>query len=205
MKKHNCESKRTRKVNQDNVEKVVCCSCGYIFSEIRTNKEQETIIPTKETLFFFYGSLRKGLYNHSIIKNHSKLISKTAVINGFKLYSLGSFPCVISSKTTDLVLGEIYKINDDEVIRRIHLMEIYAKYKLIETMAFDLTKEKLIKVFVYEYKETNLNPKDKIESGDWVKEINSRKYCKYCGGEIEKNCLKDLHKKCEMYAKERGF
>jgi len=166
---------------------------------------QETINPTKETLFFLYGSLREGLHNHSIIKNHSELISKTAVINGFELYTLGSYPCVIPTQKKDnVVIGEIYKINDDDVIKRVHLMEIHSGYKLVETLALDLISNKPINVFVYEYKNTNLNPKDKIESGDWVKEFN-RKYCKYCGGEIEKDCLKDIHKKCEMYAKEKGF
>lgn len=138
-------------------------------------ENEQLKMPSKETLFFIYGSLREGQYNHGMIKDYAELISKTAVIKGFALYSLGSYPCVIKSQETDIVVGEIFKIPNDEIIKRIHQMEIYAGYKFIKTVGHDLDSKKNFNVFVYEYRNANLDSINKIDSGDWSKEMKKIK------------------------------
>lgn len=70
---------------------------------------------------FVYGTLKKGYGNHGYIGG-SKLITQSAVIDGYDMYSLGGFPGVVKGKGT--VYGELYEI-DDETLGHCDLLEGY--------------------------------------------------------------------------------
>ena len=125
--------------------------------------------PTTEDTFFMYGSLRRGMYNHYILKDKSKFISN-AKISRFKLLSFGSFPAVIpSDDENDFVVGELFKITDDEVITSIDRMELNYGYKRTFTKAIDEFGNEHDIIF-YEYtKPQYCENAEVVESGDWVK------------------------------------
>lgn len=61
---------------------------------------------------FVYGSLKKGCYNHRLMKN-SEFIGNGTVDN-MLLYSLGAFPAIIPAKENEksfAVKGEVYEVN----------------------------------------------------------------------------------------------
>ena len=133
--------------------------------------EKKDTEPTTKDYFFIYGSLRKGEYNHYIMEKCSELMGLTK-IKGFKLISLGSYPAIIpTGDKKDLVVGEVFKINDFNIINRVDGMELGAGYK--RTMQkVRLDGDKKIKVIFYEYKKS-ISEYDLInsvvKSGDWVK------------------------------------
>ena len=75
---------------------------------------------------FVYGSLKKGYYNHRLLKD-SQFIRKYS-IPGFTLYSAGSYPVAIQSKKgKDYITGEVYEVNS-QIWNIINNMERYAGY-----------------------------------------------------------------------------
>lgn len=126
-------------------------------------------IPTTKDYFFIYGSLRKGEYNHYFIKKDSKFISY-AILSGYKLVSFGSYPAIVtSSDETDVVVGELLQITDQEKIDKIEGMELDACYKR-ELKKVKLEDGSEQEAFFYSYKKERLSEKPTfIESGDWAK------------------------------------
>lgn len=62
------------------------------------------------TLVFVYGSLLKGLRNHSRLTQHGAIEIGPAVLSGsYTMISLGAFPGVVDGGTTD-IRGEVYAV-----------------------------------------------------------------------------------------------
>lgn len=59
-----------------------------------------------------YGSLRKGLHNHSYLKN-AKYIGSYYSLPEYTLYSLGSYPGLKLNGSTS-VMFEVYEVTQDE-------------------------------------------------------------------------------------------
>lgn len=152
-----------------------CRDCGKNFGKGSHNFYCDKCIieqPTTETYMFFYGSLRAEGYNHGSIEKVADFKGYTA-IKGFKLLSLGSYPCVVKSKNkNDKVIGEVFLINDIDVIKRIDNMELSAGYKRARQKVIMGSDDK-VEVLFYEFKKSVIAPI--VESGDWVKEMNQRK------------------------------
>jgi len=116
------------------------------------------------SLVFIYGSIRKGNFNHTRygFDKNTKFLSN-AKLNGAKMYSLGSYPCIVlTNNPDDIVYGEIYEYLDEETETKIRQMEIGAGYVEKEICI----KGEKMKTFVYE------NPKQSaklVKSGDWNK------------------------------------
>lgn len=120
----------------------------------------------KNTIFFLYGSLRKGFQNHDLIQDKA-LFKGKAKIMGYRLYSLGSYPAIYpSNRQDDYVFGELYQIQDEDVIKRMHRMEIGAGYKLVKEKCY-IDEKNTMTVAFYQYKDATVTRNKRIESGDW--------------------------------------
>lgn len=57
-----------------------------------------------------YGSLRKGLHNHSVLGDSKQLGEDE--LEGFSMYSLGCYPYVRPDGSDKTIKVEIYEVND---------------------------------------------------------------------------------------------
>ena len=137
--------------------------------------EQLDIIKTKEYLeslytkeIWVYGSLRKGEFNNYLLKN-SEYIGK-GIVEGFKMYSLGSYPFVYQTNNKDdTIVVEGYK-TDIETYNLIERMERLAGYTKVDVVISADTE-----IIGEIYKIDNLiRYYDKVVSGDWVAEKETR-------------------------------
>lgn len=58
---------------------------------------------------FVYGTLKKGFSNHYLLEDCTPIHDKVC-LGGYKMYSLGGFPCIKEAETTDVVEGEVYDV-----------------------------------------------------------------------------------------------
>lgn len=72
----------------------------------------------------FYGSLRKGEYNHRKDLGDPLI---TGTIDNAALYSLGAYPAIVEVKNGGSVVVEVYEIPDDDA-KWIERMELGAGY-----------------------------------------------------------------------------
>ena len=81
---------------------------------------------SKKHTVFVYGSLLKGMGNHSVLGSAEFVGSGS--ITGYLMYSLGGFPAIKQDPDTNLkpIRGEVYKV-DDEGLRRLDSLEGYSR------------------------------------------------------------------------------
>lgn len=117
-----------------------------------------------------YGSLRLGEYNYNYFKkrygndmNYIRII----VLEGYKLYSLGSYPGIKESKGGELLTVDILEVSED-LYYSITEMELGAGYscKKLNIDNIDTT------LYVYE---GPTYEKDLVKSGDWSNYLNENK------------------------------
>jgi gamma-glutamylcyclotransferase (GGCT)/AIG2-like uncharacterized protein YtfP len=76
---------------------------------------------------FVYGSLKEGEYNFGRF-GETNVLQKNVKINGFLLYSLGPYPCVVKTNNPeDFVIGEIHEVSEGNY-NNIARMEFGAGY-----------------------------------------------------------------------------
>ncbi len=107
---------------------------------------------------FIYGSLRKGRYNHYVIKDAEFL--GQSVMYGWDLYSLGNYPAIV--KGDGRVVIEAYRVTDEQY-ERIDWMEEGAGYKK-ESATIVLYGNYITGDFWYRPKKPN---GELVSSGDW--------------------------------------
>ena len=114
----------------------------------------------KTSVFAFYGSLRRGMENHVLHKNHLKYLF-SARLRGYRLYSRGEFPVAVkSSNADDSIVVEIFKITDRATREMIHKLEMDEGY-YYESIAVDG-----VDAGIYLFKDVeNYQP---VRNGDWV-------------------------------------
>lgn len=120
----------------------------------------------KVSSYAFYGSLRRGMFNFEIYKDHLEFISKNC-LPGFKLFALPNYPVAIKTNNSkDLLIVELYKITNPATENKIHRMEIDAGYYL------DIIEVEESKTGIYLCHEQGSLPE--IKHGDWVKYFESK-------------------------------
>lgn len=119
----------------------------------------------KDSLYAFYGSLRRGMSNYELYKEALEY-QFSARLKGFKLYSRGQYPCVIKSNVTDSVVVEVFQVINLDFEIQIHNLEMGEGY-IYEEIGID---EKKVGMYVYENSE---NFQEVIE-GDWVTFFRNR-------------------------------
>ncbi len=107
-----------------------------------------------------YGSLLKSLHNHHILGD-SELLG-TDKINGFSMYSLGSFPFITPDETDTKVDIEVYEVNAS-VFSALDRLEGYPSFydrKEVDTEHG--------KCWIYFMEDTaGYNTEIKVSDGDW--------------------------------------
>ena len=75
-----------------------------------------------------YGSLKKGMYNHSLLENPgAQFVGTEDLTIPFKMVPYSSFPALIPNDTDTTVHMEIYDV-DDTVYRRVEHLEGYPHF-----------------------------------------------------------------------------
>ena len=118
-----------------------------------------------------YGSLRKGLHNHSYYLGNAKYLGTFNTEPIYNLHSLGSFPGLKENGDTSIVM-EVYNVTD-EVALKIDGLEGYNKY---DTPTFYDKKDidtPWGEASVYIYVD-DLSKKSIVESGDWKKYMEDK-------------------------------
>jgi gamma-glutamylcyclotransferase (GGCT)/AIG2-like uncharacterized protein YtfP len=91
------------------------------------------------TLVCVYGTLRKGFGNHGYLDNeHSELLGSMKTPAAYTMYSLagGGFPGVAEGGDTEIQI-EVYRVNDENVLRRIYRLEGYSGVRGSERNWYD--------------------------------------------------------------------
>jgi gamma-glutamylcyclotransferase (GGCT)/AIG2-like uncharacterized protein YtfP len=112
------------------------------------------------TVFAFYGSLRRGMENHLLHRDHLKYLF-SARLPGYRLYSRGEFPIAVKSNNlNDSIVVELFMIADRSTREMIHKLEMDEGYYL-EPITVDG-----IDGGIYLVKDPENYPV--VRSGDWV-------------------------------------
>lgn len=114
--------------------------------------------------FAVYGSLRAKEYN---FKRFPKLeaVKTGLVIDGFKLFNLGAYPCIVpTEEKEDKLVVDIIKTDDLDTKTSVHMMEIYAGY------SHDIITIDGIKCNIYFF-DNEPKGRDVVKSGDWSKRV----------------------------------
>jgi len=113
----------------------------------------------KDSLYAFYGSLRKGMDNYERYRD-AMVYLYSIRLKDFKLYSRGLYPCVAKSTPENSVLVEVFRITDPQLEKEIHEMEMEEGYVYEEV----LINDQRVGIYVFE----NIENFKEVESGDWV-------------------------------------
>lgn len=114
-----------------------------------------------------YGSLRKGLGNHYLLKD-SEYLGDCPTDRMFTMKSLGGFPAIIAGE--DSVTIEVYDV-DQETFGKLDQLEGYPSFynrQLIDT--------KFGKAWIYFLAEDDGYHKDIVSHGDWKKYVKDNNY-----------------------------
>lgn len=116
-----------------------------------------------------YGTLRKGHYNHDRFPMQFQTGIKNPVqIEGYKLYDLGPYPCVVyTGNPEDVTTFEIYQVTQ-RTKDIIDAMEFGAGY---DEKRQPITNEVMASIYVFENTPSRATH---IESGDYTEYINSK-------------------------------
>ncbi len=115
--------------------------------------------------YAFYGSLRRGMSNHSQFQQGLKFLSEEALY-GFRLYAMDEYPYAVrTGNLLDIITVEVFQVTDPSVERAIHELEIGVGYYYDEIVLHG------IQVGIYLYK--NAGTETLVKDGDWVKFFGS--------------------------------
>lgn len=121
----------------------------------------------KNSIYAFYGSLRKGMYNYRHFEHHLEYLF-THDLPGYKMFALARFPLAVkTNQSTDIIKVEIMRITNPETEKQIHELELNEGY------VYEGLKIRELEVGIYlfsESKDRNQPTKtlEVIKTGDWV-------------------------------------
>jgi gamma-L-glutamyl-butirosin B gamma-L-glutamyl cyclotransferase len=137
-----CKCEKRDKKNWFRDGSLVCCvKCGNqwrtgakykedlpfrteFFERLRREREGKAL--SEEKAFFVYGSLLRGMHNHSLLDGYNIEVEEGS-IEDFKLYDTGyGYPAIVGGKGT--IKGEIIHINSDQyedALKRMDRLEGY--------------------------------------------------------------------------------
>lgn len=99
-------------------------------------------------LVFVYGTLLKANRNHQAYLKNAHY-SGQAVLHDYALYDLGSYPGILSKKN-ELVLGEVYDINE-QTLARLNVLEGEGDLYLLTEVEVSSEDGSVITVYTYIY------------------------------------------------------
>jgi gamma-glutamylcyclotransferase (GGCT)/AIG2-like uncharacterized protein YtfP len=141
-----------------------------ILDKVMADRKKETTETFKVAV---YGSLRKGLHNHSVLGKNAKFLGTFETPPEYSMYSIGgSFPGLKKNGTTSITM-EVYEI-DEDTFEQVNILEGYSEdggehnhydRDIIKTPFGDAYG------YIYNYGVEGLHF---VASGDWAKykEVN---------------------------------
>lgn len=119
------------------------------------------------TLFAFYGSLRKNMPLYENFR-HGLDYRFSSWVKGYQLFSLGDFPCAVKTNSEgDKMLIEIFEATEKNVAKEIDEIEIGYGYYRDEVMVNN------VRALIYLFESATNYPR--ILDGDWVKFFRSKR------------------------------
>jgi len=114
-----------------------------------------------DSLYAFYGSLRRGMMYHEVYKNGMDY-QFSARLHGFKLYALEEYPFAVKTgQPSDSIVVEVFKITDPKTEKSIYELELEVGYY------YDEVTVNAIAAGIYLYESPGNYPE--VKGGDWVK------------------------------------
>lgn len=117
-------------------------------------------------MMFTYGTLLRGFNTHKKElkgKDGVEFVGK-ANITGKEMYAKTTYPVVVEGD--GVIYGEVYKIENENVIARIDALEEGAGYERVRETATLLDKDKDVDVMFYRFRGC-VDRLPKVETGDW--------------------------------------
>jgi len=114
---------------------------------------------------FVYGSLRKGMGNHILLRN-SEFIHNDIMMYPGIMVSMGAFPAVV--KTNDdirQIRGELYSV-DEEIMTRLDQLEGYPSFYNREQR--QTKSDVLAWIYYIENNSYGSKRRDIVDNGDWL-------------------------------------
>jgi len=114
----------------------------------------------RTTIVFVYGTLREGEHNHARLGGrHPQRFART--LPTWELVSLGSYPAILPGGTT-AVLGEVYEV-DDETLLKLDALEEHPTY--YERTEIPLEDGSVVHAYVMARE--RVSDYESLSSGDW--------------------------------------
>jgi len=117
-------------------------------------------------LVFVYGSLRRGTARAMSLRFPDAKFIAAAKVCG-SLYDLGAYPGLLLNKSTSLVVGEVYEV-DDELLDRLDDFEASSDYWRKQVEVSIDNHSVTCWIYVPEYQPEFYSEQTLIESGDWI-------------------------------------
>lgn len=121
---------------------------------------------------FVYGTLLEGFHNHKAFIEGKYIAKKKGYVNGLLYHLPQGYPALIEGNGK--VYGEIYLIEDENVIKRLDMLEGYKGqdnpcnlYDKIITKVYTQNEEFDCIAYIYSDKEYAMTDGLLIKDGDW--------------------------------------
>ena len=114
-----------------------------------------------ESLYAFYGSLRRGMMYYEVYKDGLEY-QFSARLEGFKLYAMEKYPFAVKTELAeDSIVVEVFKITSPKTEKSVHDLELGVGYYYDDVVLNSVT------VRIYLFRTTGNYPE--VKGGDWVK------------------------------------
>jgi gamma-glutamylcyclotransferase (GGCT)/AIG2-like uncharacterized protein YtfP len=113
-----------------------------------------------QSTYAFYGSLRRGMINYRDFETSLEFLFQE-ILSGFRLYAMDEYPYAVRTKNpSDLIVVEVFKINNQDAEKSIHALELGVGY------IYDEVEVRGQSVGIYLYEKAGAETL--VKSGDWV-------------------------------------
>lgn len=120
-----------------------------------------------DNYIFVYGTLLTEERNHYLLEN--SILIGNGYIKDYFMFNVGTYPGIQKSKYNNkIVLGEVYKVNDETVVLLDELEEVGYLYKK-ELVPVYLDNDEIVNAYVYEYILKNYEENSIVNEYNWKK------------------------------------
>jgi len=122
-----------------------------------------------------YGSLRQECGNHSVLQDRDGSINGfvgKSIVKEYEMFSLGSFPGILSGNQDDEIVVEVYDVSD-YTLKRVRALEGFSGNGNVYNMYNEeIVNTEFGEAAIYVWNGRELTTK--VFSGDWVEYINNK-------------------------------
>lgn len=120
-----------------------------------------------DNYIFVYGTLLTEERNHYLLEN--SILIGNGYIKDYFMFNVGTYPGIQKSNyNKKIVLGEVYKVNDETMVLLDELEEVGYLYKK-ELVTIYLDNDEIVNAYVYEYILKNYEENNIVNEYDWKK------------------------------------